>query len=252
MPWCEERLVRKVLFLSLREFRDTHRATNKHSLKHMRTPKRTLKNTVLHAPRKAQALPKAHTQKKTHKRQTVHVAQQRVPHRPPNTHTQKNALVSKRTHSHEHNNEQKRNLSQDLHLSLNKCNQTQGMPTQLHMCASKIPQNIKYTHFQENKHTFHKSSVSTRTLRSHKTLLLNTKYGESATRTHGAPQHHSVNNTLLSAPVPARTLRSHTPTSLSGQYLLYFSFLLLCCCAVSGALEQCLFSTWSISGQTHC
>uniref|UniRef100_UPI0037E79595 protein Jumonji-like n=1 Tax=Semicossyphus pulcher TaxID=241346 RepID=UPI0037E79595 len=26
MPWCEERLVRKVLFLSLREFRDTHRS----------------------------------------------------------------------------------------------------------------------------------------------------------------------------------------------------------------------------------
>uniref|UniRef100_A0A7N6FLI3 Uncharacterized protein n=1 Tax=Anabas testudineus TaxID=64144 RepID=A0A7N6FLI3_ANATE len=54
MPWCEERLVRKVLFLSLREFRDRHRATHKHSIKHTRVPKRTSKNTLLHAPRKAQ------------------------------------------------------------------------------------------------------------------------------------------------------------------------------------------------------
>lgn len=236
MPWCEERLVRKVLFLSLREFRDTHRATHKHSLKHMRTPKRTLKNTLLHTPRKAQALPNAHTQKKTHKRQRVQVAEQRVTHRPPNTHTQKNTHVSKRAHRHEHNKEQKTNLSQDLHTSINKCTQTQDMQTQLHMCTAKIPHKVQHTHLQENTRTFHRSSVSTRTLRSHKTQLLNTKYTETETCTHRTPQQHSVNNTqtLMRAPVPARTLRSHTPTSLSGQYQLYSSFLflsqlLLCC-----------------------
>uniref|UniRef100_A0A8C9YEE0 Uncharacterized protein n=1 Tax=Sander lucioperca TaxID=283035 RepID=A0A8C9YEE0_SANLU len=37
MPWCEERLVRKVLFLSLREFRDTHRASHIHTRTHKRT-----------------------------------------------------------------------------------------------------------------------------------------------------------------------------------------------------------------------
>lgn len=229
MPWCEERLVRKVLFLSLREFRDTHRATHKHSLKHMRTPKRTLKDTLLNASRKAQALPNAHVQKKTHKRQRVHVAQQRVTHRPQNTHTQKNTHVSKRAHRHEHSNkEQKTNSSQDSHTSINKCTQTQNMQTQLQMCTVKIPHNIQHTDVQENTRTFHKSSVSTRMLRSHKTQLLNKKYTESETRTHGTPQQHSVNNTqtLLSAPVPARTLRSHTPTSLSGQYQLYSCSLL--------------------------
>ncbi|KAG7235507.1 hypothetical protein INR49_002643 [Caranx melampygus] len=63
MPWCEERLVRKVLFLSLREFRDTHRAAHKHS--HIRAHKRSCKNTNLHALRKAQA----HTQKNARTRQ---------------------------------------------------------------------------------------------------------------------------------------------------------------------------------------
>ncbi|XP_039974849.1 uncharacterized protein LOC120784810 isoform X2 [Xiphias gladius] len=237
MPWCEERLVRKVLFLSLREFRDTHRTTHKQSHIHTRAHNRTSRNTLLHAPRKAQALPNTHTQKNTRTRQSVHVSQQRVTHRPPpNTHTQKNTHssqnmhLSKHIHHHEQNNKgQKTNLSQDSHTPENKCTYTlQKMQTQSKLCTGKITNIVQPTDIQENTHTFQKNSVSTRTLRSHKTQntlsLPNSKYTENEKHAHSTQPKHSMKNTstsentetLLSTPVPARTLRSHTPTSLSG------------------------------------
>ncbi|XP_067458681.1 uncharacterized protein [Thunnus thynnus] len=209
MPWCEERLVRKVLFLSLREFRDTHRATHKHSHLHTRANKhkRTSKNTLSHALRKTQTLPNAHTQKKKHMPQNMH--------------------ISKHLHPHEHTNKvQKTNLSQDSHMPKNKCTRSiQNMQTQSKMRTGKI---VQHAHLQENKHTFQKNSVSTRTLRSQKIQnalsLLNSKYTYTAKHTHSTQHKHSLKDTCppentqmqLKAPVPARTLRSHTPTSLSG------------------------------------
>uniref|UniRef100_A0A3B4U4W4 Protein Jumonji n=1 Tax=Seriola dumerili TaxID=41447 RepID=A0A3B4U4W4_SERDU len=236
MPWCEERLVRKVLFLSLREFRDTHRATHKHSHIHTRAHKRTSKNTLLHAPRKVQTLPNTHTQKNTRTRQSAHTSQQRVTHRPPNTHTQKNTHssqnmhISEHTHRHEHTNKgQKNNLSQDSHAPKTKCNYTlQSTHTQSKTCTGKMTHNAQQTDTHENTHTLQKNSVSTRTLRSHKThntgSLPNSKHTQTEKHTHSAQRRHSVKNTctpehrqtLLRTPAPARTLRSHTPTSLSG------------------------------------
>ncbi|XP_018521196.1 protein Jumonji isoform X2 [Lates calcarifer] len=226
MPWCEERLVRKVLFLSLREFRDTHRTTHKHSHIHTRAHKRTSKNALLHAPRKAQTLPNTHSQKNTRTRQSVHASQQRVTHRPLSTHTPKkthssqNMHISKHIHRHEHGNKgQKTNLSQDSHTPKTKSTYTlQNMQTQSKICTGKVTHNAQHTDMQGNTHTFQRNSASTRTLRSHKTQnspsLMNSKYAESEKQQH----KHSVKDTqtLLSPPVQARTLRSHTPTSLSG------------------------------------
>ncbi|XP_074510563.1 uncharacterized protein LOC141779576 [Sebastes fasciatus] len=223
MPWCEERLVRKVLFLSLREFRDTHRATHKHSHIHTRARKRTPKNTLLQ--QKTQTLPKTHTQKNSRTRQSVHAPQQRVTHR----HTQKNTQnvhISKQQRAHEHASKGQK-TSQDSHTPKNKCTHTLHN-TQSKTCAGKKTHTVQHTHLQGNTHTFQKSSVSTRTLRSHKTHntlpLLNSRYTETTKHTHTTQHKHSVKNsctpentpTLLSPPVPARTLRSHTPTSLSG------------------------------------
>ncbi|KAK2910700.1 uncharacterized protein [Channa argus] len=228
MPWCEEHLVRKVLLLSLREFRDTHRATHKLSVKHTRAHKHTSKNTILHAPQKAQNLSNKHTQKNTRTTQRVHTAQQKPPntHTLKNTHSAKKLRISKHMHCHEHTNKgQKATLSQDSHISLNKYTPTQNMQTQSKMCAGKMPHSVQHTHLQENKNTFQKNSVSTRTLRSHKTQLQNTKYTESDKHTHSTHHHqHSVRSScnpdntqkLLNTPSPARTLRSHTPTSLNG------------------------------------
>ncbi|XP_054477826.1 mucin-4-like [Anoplopoma fimbria] len=217
MPWCEERLVRKVLFLSLREFRDTHRATHKHS--HIHT--RASKNTRLQ--RKTQALPKA-----THVRQSAQAPQQRTAPRTPNTHTQRktqNMHISK----HLQSKGQKNNSSQDSHTPKNKCTHTlQNVQTQSKTCTGKITHTVQHTHLRKSTHTFQRNSASTRTLRSHKTLntrkLPNSKYTETANHAH-APQHkHSVKSTyapentraLLGPPVQARTLRSHAPTSLRG------------------------------------
>lgn len=238
MPWCEERLVRKVLFLSLREFRDTHRTAHKHSHMHTRTHKCTSKNTLLHAPRKMQTLPNTHTQRSTRTRQSVHTPQQKVTHRPQNTHTQKNRHTAQNMHiskhlcSHEHNARGPRTKPpHDSNAHKNKCTHTlQNMQTQPKLCTGKITHTVQHAHLQENKHMFQKYSASTRTLRSHKTQntlsLLNSKYIKTAKYTHRGQHKHSVKNTcapestqtLLSTPAEARTLRSHTPTSLSGQY----------------------------------
>ncbi|XP_028436026.1 uncharacterized protein LOC114557015 isoform X2 [Perca flavescens] len=220
MPWCEERLVRKVLFLSLREFRDTHRASHIHTRAH----KRTVKKPLLHAQRTTQ------TQKNTRTRQRM--PQRRVTHRAPNAqknaHGGQNMHVSKHLRPHEHADKgPKMNSSQDSHTPKNKCTHTlQNMQTQSTAWAGKIPHAVQQTHLQENTPTLQKSSGSTRTLRSQKTQntqsMLDTKYAETAKHTH-APRHkHSAKTTCspestpLSPPVPARTLRSHTPTSLSG------------------------------------
>ncbi|KAG7476005.1 hypothetical protein JOB18_042615 [Solea senegalensis] len=221
MPWCEERLVRKVLFLSLREFRDTHRTTHKHSRIHTRASK----NTLIHGQQKAQTLPNTHTQKKTH-------AQQKVAHKPRKTNTQKNTRhsqnmhISKHIHRHEHTNKgQKTNhLSQDSHTPKNKCTFTHNMHAQSKMCMGKITRSVQNT--GENTHALQKNT--TRKLRSHTTqnnlLMPKSKHTHREKHTHCAEHKHSVKNsckcentrTLLSARVPARTLRSRTPTRLSG------------------------------------
>ncbi|XP_029306655.1 uncharacterized protein LOC115020811 isoform X2 [Cottoperca gobio] len=251
MPWCEERLVRKVLFLSLREFRDTHRATHKHSHRHTRAHKRTSKSTLLHAQQKRQTLPNTHTQKNTRTRRSVHTPQQRVKHRSPNTHTQKNTHSAQNMHISKHlhedtNKGQKTNLSQVSYTPKNKCTHTlQNMQTQSKLSAGKMTRSVQHTHL-ENTHTFQKNSVSTRTLRSHKTqktLLLNSKYTETAKHTHATPHKHSVKNTqtLLKPSAPARMLRSHTPTRLRGSL-------------VNGSISQCqslLSARWSLSLQTQ-
>ncbi|XP_076592503.1 uncharacterized protein LOC143324155 isoform X2 [Chaetodon auriga] len=236
MPWCEERLVRKVLFLSLREFRDTHRTTHKHSHIYTRTHKCTSKNTLFHSQRKTQTLSNTHTQKNTRTRQSVHTPQQKVTHRLQNTHTQKsrhtaqNMHISKHLCPNEHNNKgQRTNFSQDSNTHKNKCtHRLQNIQTQSKVCTGKITHTVQHTHLQENTHMFQKYSASTRTLRSHKTQntvsLLNSKYIETAKYTHRSLHKHLVKNTcipekkqtLLSTPVKARTLRSHTPTSPSG------------------------------------
>ncbi|XP_075952527.1 uncharacterized protein LOC142955064 isoform X2 [Anarhichas minor] len=239
MPWCEERLVRKVLFLSLREFRDTHRATHKHS--HIHT--RASKNARLQ--RKTQALPKT-------TRASAHAPQQRAAHRPPNTQVQKttqNMHISKHTQS----KGQKNNSSQDSYTPKNKCTHTlRNVQTQSKTCAEKITHTVQHAHLRESTHSFQKNSASTRTLRSHKTqnarTLPNSRYTETAKHVH-APQHkHSVKNTcatgntraLLSPPVTARTLRSHAPTSLRGSLVNGIS-----------RCQSVLSASWSWSLQTR-
>ncbi|XP_034729727.1 uncharacterized protein LOC117946032 isoform X2 [Etheostoma cragini] len=226
MPWCEERLVRKVLFLSLREFRDTHRASHIHTRAH----KRTVKKTLLHTQHKTQTQKNMRTRQCVRSSKRVHTPQHRVTHRAPNR--QKNAHNAQSMHIPKHLRPhedaikgQKRNLSQDSHTTKNKCNRTlHNTQTQSTTCAGKITHTVQQTQLQGSTRTLPKSSGSTRTLRSHKTqntqLLLNTKYAETAKHTH--TQHKpsvktacTPENTPLSPPVPARTLRSHTPTSLS-------------------------------------
>ncbi|XP_033971551.1 protein Jumonji-like isoform X3 [Trematomus bernacchii] len=240
MPWCEERLVRKVLFLSLREFRDTHRATQKHSHIHTRAHKHTTKNTLLHAQRKTRTLAKTHKQQNTRTRQSVHTPRQR----PPITHTQKNTQnmhISKPPHG-DSNKGRKNNVSQDSCTPRNKCTSTlQNMQTQ----SGRMTHTVQPT--QDNTHTLQRNSASTRTLRSHKTHktlpLLNSKHAESAKHTHVAQHKHSVKNTqtLLKAATPPRTLRSHPPTRLRGSL-------------VNGSISGCqslLSARWSLSLQTQ-
>ncbi|XP_020510236.2 protein Jumonji [Labrus bergylta] len=203
MPWCEERLVRKVLFLSLREFRDTNRATHKHSHIHTCAHKRTPKNTLLHAPQKTPTQPNT--------RQSVQTPQQKVTHRPTSTHTLKNQHVSKHPHHHEHNNNNNNNNnnkghkaqpSQDAHTPKTKCTHTLRNTTQTQSDTV------------QDSHVFQRTSATTRTLRSHTTQtspsLLKHK--------HNTQHKHSVRNTHTPphTPAPARTLRSQTPTKLKG------------------------------------
>ncbi|XP_072317408.1 uncharacterized protein [Eucyclogobius newberryi] len=65
MPWGEERLVRKVLFLSLREFKDTQRAMHQRSRTHTQNP--SIRSTV--APKSRPPGPRAATQSPHQQRQ---------------------------------------------------------------------------------------------------------------------------------------------------------------------------------------
>ncbi|KAM8871079.1 uncharacterized protein AB9W97_017567 isoform 2-T2 [Spinachia spinachia] len=205
MPWCEERLVRKVLFLSLREFRDTHRAMHTHSHRHTRVSE----NTRLQ--RKTKALPRM-----TRARQSAHTPQQRAAQRPPNT------TANTHTAKHLQGRAQRNNPSQDSHTPKSKCT-LQKVRTQ-----SKMKRTVQHAHLQENTHAFRKNSVTTRMLRSHKKQnarrLPSSRYTETAKKVHAPQQKHSVKNssapgntrTLLSPHVAARALRSHGPMSLKG------------------------------------
>ncbi|XP_074539907.1 uncharacterized protein LOC141800940 [Halichoeres trimaculatus] len=198
MPWCEERLVRKVLFLSLREFRDTHRATHKNSHIHTCAHKRTPKNSLLHAPQKTQTPP--NTQQK---RQSAHTPQQKVTHKQTSTHTQKNQQVPKHLQPHEHNNKgQKTQLSQDAHTP---------------KTANTLKNGNTQSHTEQQPHVSQKTSASTRTLRSHTTQTA-PPLPNSIKHTHNTQHKHTVRTTevLLNKPSPARTLRSQTPTNLKG------------------------------------
>ncbi|XP_062421341.1 uncharacterized protein LOC119197669 isoform X2 [Pungitius pungitius] len=217
MPWCEERLVRKVLFLSLREFRDTHRAVHTHSHRHTRVSE----NTRLQ--RKTKELPKT-----TRARQSAHVPQQRAAQRPPNPHAQK-ATSNTHTAKRLQGQVQRNNSSQDSHTPQRKCTHTlQNVQTQSKTSARKMKRAVQHAHLRESTHAFRKSSASTRTLRSHKKpnarTLPSSRHPEGAKRAHAPQQKHSGKSpgapgntrTLLSPPVTARALRSHAPTSLKG------------------------------------
>lgn len=249
MPWCEERLVRKVLFLSLREFRDAHRAAHKHSYMHTRahTHSRTSKNSVSDAcnTRSPSNTP---TQKIKHTAQNVHTPQQRHVRGLPSTYTQKN------THSAQHISKQLRThkqKSQDTHAPRQQCTHTlQNIQTQSHIFRGNITHTLEHAHIQENANTFQNTSVSCRTLRSHKThntlLQLNSKYTESITE---SAQHGSLCQHTHAAPTagPTRTLRSQVPSILSGQYItsLFWSVLSLHVMTKSQLLES-QHGTWGI------
>lgn len=219
IPWCEERLVRKVLFLSLKEFRDAHHSTHKHSLRRTQMYKCKLKNGVLRAPQKTQALKRD--------RRRAHAAT-RVTQKQANTYRKKNSHISQVCPHEQTNKEQNINLSQDT--SVNKFMHTQTMQPQLKMCMEKMSNGVEHTHLEEN--TFYRHSATTRTLRSHKTQLPNKEHKTGETEIPPTGNNGTTNNTqiLLSTRVPGRTLRSHMPTSLSGKYDQFSSLILFCCC----------------------
>lgn len=224
MPWCEERLVRKVLFLSLREFRDTHRTAHKQPRMHTRAHKNMSKNPLLYRPRKAQTHLNTHAQKKT--RTTLKVTHKQQSSQK-NTQPSQNMHISKESHRQEQTNRgQKPNSSQDSHTPKNRCTHTHNMQPQ---SAGKITYSVQQTDVQENRQKFQKKNGSTRTLRSHTTrnnlLPPDSKHTLSDKHTPGAQHKHSVKNsctcentrTLLTPQAPARTLRSRTPPRQSGQ-----------------------------------
>ncbi|XP_005472426.1 uncharacterized protein LOC100695033 isoform X2 [Oreochromis niloticus] len=224
MPWCEERLVRKVLFLSLREFRDKHRAAHIHS--HKCPHKRKSKNTHSHALQKT--LTKPNTHKKTQARKNMRTQQQRLTCRPlntstqENTHTAQNMHVSKRLHTEHTNKRQTTDLTRVSQSPDSKSTRIlRNTQTQTKMCKSKVAHTLQRTCTDQKR-------SSTRTLRSNKTQntlsLRNSKYTKPAKHTHTAQHTHSLNSmcrskntkTPLRAALSARTLRSHTPTSVCG------------------------------------
>ncbi|KAM3614341.1 uncharacterized protein V6R79_012981 [Siganus canaliculatus] len=202
MPWCEERLVRKVLFLSLREFRDTHRNTHAHT--HTRAHKCKSKNT--------------HAQKNVRTAKGAHAPQ-------------KNMHISKHLRPHAHKNKgQQTHLSQDAQALKSKCTHTlQNLPTQSKLSPGKVTCTAQDALLQENTHVLHKTSVSTRTLRSHKTQntlsVLHSKHTQSGKHTDRNQHKHSEKKGCSPDKnlVPARILRSHAPARLSGSRAAGFS-----------------------------
>ncbi|KAM8846225.1 uncharacterized protein ACB058_012648 isoform 1-T2 [Synchiropus picturatus] len=210
MPWCEERLVRKVLFLSLKEFRNTHRHT------HYNSHTRALKCSSSTAPHRRKAKP----------------PQQEVKPRSRSTHTERNkktqnANIPKQVRSHGHASKvQKNNSSQDSHAP--KRTFVQKNSTQSKRCAERAAQS---KHQQGHKRLSHSTSGSTRTLRTHKTQLplLHCKKPGTAKQT-GNTRSKSVKTcapentrTPQKAHIPARSLRSHLPRRLTGAVVSHTS-----------------------------
>ncbi|XP_077384025.1 uncharacterized protein LOC144022786 [Festucalex cinctus] len=211
MPWCEERLVRKVLFLSLREFRDTRRATHGHLPAHGHKRKHVSKATLTHEPQKSNQKPQ----------------QQRVSHRLQNmqkkTHTLQKTQVKTKQHRDHTNKVQKTNLSQDSHSRKSKTTHAkQCLHAQPKMCREKT---VQHTSLQEHARN---NSVSTRTLRSHKTSnsssMVTSKYTNTTKQPQRTQHKHSVKNRrppknvrpLLRTPVVARKQRSRSPKGIRG------------------------------------
>lgn len=213
MPWCEERLVRKVLFLSLREFRDKHRATHRRSHVHKCAHKRTSKNTHLHALRKTLTKPNTHTKAQAGK--NGRTPRQRATCTPLNTHTQKNTRTAQNMHISKHlrtHGRTNKDMPADSHRPKNKCTRIlQNTQTPTKLFKGKV------THTAQQTHT-----TSTRTLRSQKThntlSLLNSNYTQTATATHTQHKHTCTPKNAHTPPLPARTLRSHSPARLRGEY----------------------------------
>lgn len=194
MPWCEERLLRKVLFLSLREFRD------KHSHIHKRALRRTSKNTLLH-------LPTRRTQRTRYTRNTVAVQEQRpICKSAADRSTKKGSHPTKNRHiSKQPNKVRETKTSRGSHSAKKRqCGPSlqtkQKQPT---LRVGKVRYSVKRTHLQQGHRPT--SSLSGRMLRSHKTqelLLRNSKHTQAP-----AP---------LKSPVLSRTVRSEPPSRLPG------------------------------------
>ncbi|XP_035471886.2 uncharacterized protein LOC118289084 isoform X3 [Scophthalmus maximus] len=216
MPWYEERLVRKVLFLSLREFRNTHRATHSHSHSHIHTRarKRTSNNALLHcASRQTSTLPNTHAQRNTRNRRNVHESQSgKVAHGQKNT---QNAHISKHIRRQEQTDRGIRtNLSQAPPTPKTKCTYTlQNMRTQSETCPGKIT-----THDARRRRT-----SPTRTLRSQTThgsrSLHNNKQTQSkkhSEKTSCCAAASGNTRMMMSDLATPRTLRSRAPMGLGG------------------------------------
>lgn len=103
MPWCEERLVRKVLFLSLREYRDKHRAAHTHSHIHKCPHECKSKNTHSHALQKTLTKPNAHKKtqarkKHAHTTTKTHMQTTKYIHTGEHTYCTKHACFKAPTH----------------------------------------------------------------------------------------------------------------------------------------------------------
>ncbi|XP_077433023.1 uncharacterized protein LOC144058441 [Vanacampus margaritifer] len=211
MPWCEERLVRKVLFLSLKEFRDTRRATHGHLPAHGHKRKHVSKAALTREPQKSNQKPQ----------------QQRVSHRLQNmqkkTHTLQKTHVKTKQHRDLTNKVQKINLSQDTHSQKRKKTPTkQHLHTRPKMCREKT---VQHASLQEHARN---NSVSTRTLRSHKisnsSSMLMSKYTNTTEQPQRTQNKHSVKKRkppknvrpLLRTPVTARKQRSCSPKGIRG------------------------------------
>ncbi|XP_054638847.1 protein Jumonji-like isoform X2 [Dunckerocampus dactyliophorus] len=213
MPWCEERLVRKVLFLSLREFRDTRRATHKHS----ETQKRqhACQTSLSRALQKSGE--RSQRQRVSHRLQKMQKS--------PDASLQVNRK-SKRSGNRDHTNRvHKTNLSQDT-----QSRKPASAPTRQSMQTQS--KGARYPGSREHVHTFRKNSGSTGTPRSHKTQhspsTLKSKYTKTTRVTRkGQRTQHSVKNrstpqnvhTLPAVPVPARRRRSRSAKGMRGSLL---------------------------------
>ncbi|XP_057690259.1 uncharacterized protein LOC130914776 [Corythoichthys intestinalis] len=237
MPWCEERLVRKVLFLSLREFRDTHRATHGNLSTHGHKRKPASKTTLPPEPQKSSQKPQ----------------QQRVSHRLQNkqkkTHDLQNTQVKSKQNRDHSNKVQKRTSSQDVSSRKTKSIHTdQRTYTKPKGYREKT---VPHTSLQQHAH---KNSISTRSLRSYKmsnsSSVLTSKYTNTTKQTQISQHKHSVKNrrpprnvqTLVKTHVPARNQRSSSPKGIRGSLV---NGTIQCQSSLSGS------SSWSWPLQTR-